>query len=186
VELFPELQLGFANGWLSVVAFFFLYGLLLLYFRQQVRRRLYDRAGWTQGQRIASAVGLPFALVGIVLIVLTPLKIGQPIFLVGLVVYLLGTLAFVRSLFDFRNAPKNQPATAGLYRWSRNPQWVAFALVILSTGLMVGSWVAIGFLSVRIVLNHYRILGEERACLQAYGDTYREYMHKVPRYGLGI
>jgi protein-S-isoprenylcysteine O-methyltransferase Ste14 len=186
VELFPELRLGLTSGWLPLAAFFIIYAVLLLTFSQHVRQRLYDRADWTRQQRTISAISGPFALVGIVLITLTPLKLGQPIFLVGTLIYLGGFLAFVRSLFDFKNAPAGKPATDGLYRWSRNPQWVAFALVVLSTGLMVGSFAAIGFLSVRIALNHARILGEERACIQAYGDAYLDYMQKVPRYILGL
>ena len=30
--------------------------------------------------------------------------------------------------------------------------------------------------------SHLRILGEENACLQQYGEAYREYMRRTPRY----
>ncbi len=186
MELLPGLQLGLTNGWLPLAAFFTGYGLLLLYFPREVRERLYDRTGWTRTQRIASIIGLPFALAAMLLIVLAPLKLGRPIFLVGLAIYFPGVFAFVLALFDFKKAPADMPATHGMYRWSRNPQWAAFGLVVLSTGLMVGSLAAIGLLSVRIALNHFRILGEERACLSAYGDAYLDYMERVPRYGFGL
>lgn len=32
------------------------------------------------------------------------------------------------------------------------------------------------------VLGHYGILAEEEVCLQQYGDDYRAYMQRVPRY----
>lgn len=186
MELFPELRLGLANGWLPLAVFYLVYGLLLLTMPSSVRQRLYDRTGWTEKQRYASAIGLPFALIGLLLIIITPLKLSRPIFPIGLAIYLLALIAFVRSISDFRNTPEGQPATEGMYRWSRNPQWVAFSLVVLSTALMVGSLAAIGFLSIRIALNHFRILGEERRCISIYGDTYLEYMKRVPRYGFGM
>jgi protein-S-isoprenylcysteine O-methyltransferase Ste14 len=98
--------------------------------------------------------------------------------------YVLGFVGFVMALFNFKYTPMNQPVTEGLYRFSRNPQWVMFAIVMLSTGIAVGSGIAVLLLSVRIVFNHFRILGEERACLEQYGDAYREYMERAPRYML--
>ena len=182
MQVFPDLQLGFLNGWIPLAVMFLTLGVLSRSFPKDVRQRLYDRSGWSQEHRRIATLSLPFGLTGLVLVVLSPLKIGEPVFFIGAVVYLVGTVSFVMALLDFRNAPPGKPATSGLYRWSRNPQIFSSALAVLSTGLMVGSLVAILLLSVRIVLNHFRVLGEERACLSKYGDEYRAYMKKVPRY----
>ena len=182
MELFPELQLGWLNGWIPLAAFYLVFILLLRLFPQDVVRRLYDRSGWTQEQRILGAVGLPFALAGLVLIIFTPLKMGQPVFLLGSAMYGLGLVGFVTALFDFRNTPPDRPVTGGLYKYSRNPQWVTFATALLGTSVAVGSWSAFLLLGVRVVFNHFRILGEERSCLKQYGDVYGGYMESVPRY----
>jgi protein-S-isoprenylcysteine O-methyltransferase Ste14 len=71
-----------------------------------------------------------------------------------------------------------------LYRISRNPQWVAFAVILLGFSLMVGSWTVLALLSVRLALNHFRILGEERALEAQYGDDYLKFKRSVPRYFL--
>jgi protein-S-isoprenylcysteine O-methyltransferase Ste14 len=186
MELFPDFQLGLANGWIPLVIFYVIYGIVLRSLPQQTRAWLYDRKGWRKSQRIMASLGLPFALVGMVLLVLTPLKPEGPIFTIGLVGYGLATLAFVKSLYDFNNSPPDEPATEGLYQWSRNPQWVSFVVLILSMAMMVGSWVIAGLFTARVVLNHFRILGEEKACLEVYGDAYQAYMQEVPRYGLGL
>jgi protein-S-isoprenylcysteine O-methyltransferase Ste14 len=34
------------------------------------------------------------------------------------------------------------------------------------------------------VFSHYGILAEEEVCLKQYGDSYRAYMERVPRYFL--
>ncbi|NIM95854.1 MAG: hypothetical protein GTO18_19310 [Anaerolineales bacterium] len=116
--------------------------------------------------------------------IFSPLKLGQPFSVLGLVLYSLGLIRFVVSLFNFKNAPLDRPVTDGLYRVSRNPQWLSFVLVLLGIGFAVGSWIVVILFSVRIVVNHFRILGEEEACLQQYGDDYREYIKRVPRYFL--
>jgi protein-S-isoprenylcysteine O-methyltransferase Ste14 len=47
---------------------------------------------------------------------------------------------------------------------------------------MVGSWIVLALLLIRIVMNHFRILGEEKALEVQYGDAYLEYKKSVPRY----
>lgn len=182
MELFPTLRLGWLNGWLLAAPFYLGYALLLRLFPREVVDRLYDRTGWTRRQRILSAIGLPFALAGVVLLILTPLKIGHPVFGLGLTMYGLGFLGFVIALMDFRYAPLDRPATAGSYRFSRNPQWVSFALTLVGVGAAVGSGIICLLFGVRIFFNHFRILGEERALLAQYGDAYRAYLNQVPRY----
>ncbi len=184
MELSPQLQVGWLNGWLLLAVFFLVYGIILLIFPKDVVQRLSDRSGWTRKQRFFSTLGFPFALAGIILTIFSPLKLGQPFSVLGLVLYSLGLIRFVVSLFNFKNAPLDRPVTDGLYRVSRNPQWLSFVLVLLGIGFAVGSWIVVILFSVRIVVNHFRILGEEEACLQQYGDDYREYIKRVPRYFL--
>jgi protein-S-isoprenylcysteine O-methyltransferase Ste14 len=53
---------------------------------------------------------------------------------------------------------------------------------MLGFSFMVGSWTVLALLAVRIVMNHYRILGEERALEEQYGDSYLDFKKSVPRY----
>ena len=186
MELFPRLQLGLANGWIPLVLFYTIFGFLMARFPKEVVERLYDRSGWTGQQRTISSIGLPFALAGMVLIVLTSLKIGQPVFYIGFLLYVLGLSGFILALINFKNTPFDEPVTTGIYRFSRNPQWVTFALVLVSCAIVVGSWIALLLLGVRIVFNHFRILGEEKGCLEQYGASYQAFMDRVPRYFLFI
>jgi protein-S-isoprenylcysteine O-methyltransferase Ste14 len=54
--------------------------------------------------------------------------------------------------------------------------------MFIGTGVMVGSGLAILCMLVAIIFYHFRILGEERACLAAYGEPYQAYLERVPRY----
>lgn len=182
MSLFPPLSLGWLNGWLPLIVFYGSFILLLKIFPKETVDRLYDDSGWTLEMARPAKIGLPFALAAMVLILFTPLKIQSPIFWVGLVLALIGQAGFISSLHSFNITPLGEPVTDGLYKISRNPQWVAFALVMIGFSLMVGSWTVLALLTVRVSMNHFRILGEEQALEDQYGESYRNYKNTVPRY----
>jgi protein-S-isoprenylcysteine O-methyltransferase Ste14 len=184
MELWPALELGWLNGWLMLGSFYLVFGILMLMSPSAVVKRLFAVSGWSREQRILSAVGKPFSLACIVLIVLTPLQVGQAVFVVGMIVFAVGFVGMMSALIVFGRTPLDQPVTGGLYRISRNPQWVSLALMLLGTCIAVGSWTAVLLLLVATVFYHFRILGEERACLKRYGEPYRQFLERVPRYFL--
>jgi protein-S-isoprenylcysteine O-methyltransferase Ste14 len=182
MSLFPPLSLSWLNGWLPIAVFYGSFLILLKIFPKDTVDRLYDDSGWTLEMARPAKIGLPFALVAMILILFSPLKLGQQVFWIGLVLALIGQAGFIYSLHSFNITPLNEPVTDGLYRISRNPQWVTFAVVMIGFSLMVGSWTVLALLTVRVVMNHFRILGEERALEEQYGDSYLAYKNTVPRY----
>jgi protein-S-isoprenylcysteine O-methyltransferase Ste14 len=184
MELFPSLQLGWLNGWLLLVILYGVFGLLLWTFPRDVVARLYDRSGWSDREKRLVAMRLPFALVTFALIIFTPLKMGTGVFILGIAVFAIGLLGFVVALLNFRDTPPDQPAELGLYRVSRNPQSVSLIVATVGTCLAIGSWAALLTIAVTMIFGHSRILAEENTCLRQYGDSYRAYMQRVPRYFL--
>ena len=184
MELFPTLEVGWLNGWLLIFLLYLTYGVLLFIFPKDVVARLYDKSGRTKREQVLISVGSMLAFTYFVLIILTPLKIRSDVFIPGLVVYFLGLLGFVVALFNFKNAPADQPVTKGLYRISRNPQQLSFFISFIGICVAIVSWSALFLQLVSCLFVHVRILAEEKACLQQYGDSYREYMKRVPRYFL--
>jgi len=182
MELFPALQLGWLNGWLLLVILYGVFGLLLWIFPRDVVARLYDRSGWSPQQGRLVAMRLPFALLSFALIMLTPLRVGTGMFAIGVAVFAFGLLSFVIALLNFRDTPPDQPAEIGLYRLSRNPQSVSLIVATVGMCLAIGSWAALLTTAITMVFGHIRILAEEGACLRQYGDSYRAYMQRVPRY----
>jgi protein-S-isoprenylcysteine O-methyltransferase Ste14 len=180
--LFPPLNLGWLNGWIPIVIFYAVFLTLLKVFPKDTVERLYEDSGWTLDQARPAKIGLPFALAAMILIIYTPLKISQPIFWIGLSLALIGQSGFLYSLHTFNVTPPGEPVTAGLYKISRNSQWVTFSVVMVGFGLMAGSWTVLALLAVRVVMNHFRILGEEKALEDQYGESYLNYKQAVPRY----
>jgi protein-S-isoprenylcysteine O-methyltransferase Ste14 len=182
MEFIPAMKWGWLNGWMPIAAFYLAFGILLLVFPRRVIKNLYDVSNWSREQRILSLLGKPFALSSLVLITLTPLKIGRPVFLIGMALFGLGFIGMMVALFNYRNTLPGEPATRGLYRISRNPQWLSLAAMLTGASVAVGSGIALLLIAIATVFYHFRILGEERSCQRMYGKAYLAYTRQVPRY----
>ena len=184
MELLPPLQIGILNGWFLLGLLVLTDGVLFLVFPKEVVTRLFDRSGWSRKQTVFTVLGKLCALVCILLLIFTPLKLGSPVFIVGAGLAVLRLAGLVKALFDFKNTPLEQPVTRGIYRLSRHPQIVMSSVVILGASIAIGSWVAVLAFGAARVLSHYGIVAEEEVCLKLYGEAYRAYMKRVPRYFL--
>lgn len=182
MELLPALKFGWLNGWWAILLLGLTEGVLFLAFPRPVVGRLFDRSGWSQKQRNFTVMGKFFALACLALIMFAPLKLGSPVFVVGVVLMVLGLLGLVKALFDFRSTPLDEPVTRGIYRVSRHPQIVMSSLVILGGCVAVGSWFAVALWAAARLLEHWGIVAEEEVCLKAYGEPYKGYLKRVPRY----
>ena len=186
LDLFPTLEIGWLNGWILLCLFYMIYGVFLMTFPKDVRAKLfyYDRFRWSKRQRVFYAIGKVSVLIYLVLIIFTPLKIGAIVFIPGIILFLLGLVGFIIALYNFKNMPSNQPTTKGLYRFSRHPQIHMLFISGLGICIAIGSWFALFILIISKFFGHFRTLAEEEACLEQYGDLYRAYMKRVPRYFL--
>lgn len=186
MELIPALKLGWLNGWILLALEFLIQGTLLLIFPKDVVARLFDRSGWSPQQRIFTVIGKLFSLACLVLIILTPLKIQSGLFIAGLALYIIGLAGLVTAMLNFKDTPPDQAVTKGIYRISRHPQIVSLFIIFLGVCLAIGSWAALVMLVMSRLLQHFGILAEEEVCLKRYGEPYRAFMARAPRYFLFI
>jgi protein-S-isoprenylcysteine O-methyltransferase Ste14 len=59
---------------------------------------------------------------------------------------------------------------------------VGLFLVLLGSAVATGVGLYVGMLAIVGAIYHKQILDEETACIEKYGDGYREYMRRIPRY----
>ena len=184
MNVVPEFQIGLWNGWwFSLVYLAVGFGLLALY-PKDVARRLFT---WPEMSRTEWAIAriesvLYYGMM--VYAVFVPLELGTAWFPTGLVVFGLGMIGNLVAVSNFASTPLDQPAVKGLYRISRNPCHATSFVAWLGVGIATASWVIIVAVVVMNLLMHTTTLAEERFCLEKYGEAYREYMQKVPRYFL--
>ena len=182
MELFPELKIGLMNGWIFLGFHVLIQGSLMLIFPKDVNVRLLDRSSWTLMQRLFLISGKIFSLGCLFLIILTPLKTDSVLFPIGILIYILGMVGLVSSMISFRNTPQDSIVSTGLYNISRHPQIVSLFFLLTGMSIAIGSWIALLALLMSRILQHPSIVAEEEACTRYYGDAYRSYAERVPRY----
>ncbi len=71
----------------------------------------------------------------------------------------------------------------GIYRFSRNPMYLGFLLVLVGWALWLGSLPALIWLPVFVIyMNRFQIVPEERMLLAKFGDSYGDYCRRVRRW----
>ncbi len=74
-------------------------------------------------------------------------------------------------------------ATHGPYALVRNPLYVGSFLIGLGVAVMGGRWwFPVLFLALFVPVYRTLVLKEEKRLLELYGDTFREYCRRVPRF----
>jgi len=110
---------------------------------------------------------------------------GLALFGVGDILTLVGIIEF-RSLRKISGREISKLITTGIYRWSRNPQFLGFYLALLGMSLLGRSGYALLFTAVAILYCHYYIVKVEEPYLdRVFGEEYHLYKSKTPRY-IGI
>jgi len=180
----PEVKFGFYNGWIPLAVFFLTFLLFLLTSPKEIVKKLYDRSGWSKKQIIILALFKIIILSFFILIIFMPLKFNTIYFYIGLPIYLIGYFCFFMALFNYRNTPVDQVVKKGIYKISRNPQAFFIFITFLGICFMLGNILYLLFIFFLFISLHVRILTEEKSCLSQYGDSYRDYMKRAPRYFL--
>jgi protein-S-isoprenylcysteine O-methyltransferase Ste14 len=72
--------------------------------------------------------------------------------------------------------------TSGVFAFSRNPIYVAFAIILLGQFLVFSNWLLLLYLGAGIWLFHRQVLLEEAYLKQHYGPQYADYCQRVRRY----
>jgi protein-S-isoprenylcysteine O-methyltransferase Ste14 len=169
------------NAWLLAVPFL-LPAVYIGTARKDIAARMSDMAGYCAREKAftiaASVAPYPFLIATL----WTPFTSVMPLLYAGLVIYCIGIAGFYAAVWTFSVTPPNAPLSRGVYRISRNPMYVAAALVLLSMCLATASMIMAAYLIVLLALQHVMILAEERICRERYGSEYQGYLDKVPRY----
>jgi protein-S-isoprenylcysteine O-methyltransferase Ste14 len=110
----------------------------------------------------------------------------------GLVPLLLGAAALLATVREFYVAgrgtlapwsPPEQLVTTGLYRFSRNPMYVAVVMILFGWAALFHSAAMLVYALAVAAGFHLRVVfGEERWLKRAHGETWVRYEARVPRW----
>ncbi len=103
--------------------------------------------------------------------------------LVGLLLLLWSLVSFGRSFrVGIDTEHPDQLITTGVFAFSRNPIYVAFALILLGQFLTFPNWLLLVYCGAAVWLFHRQVLREEAYLKGHYGEAYTAYCARVGRY----
>jgi protein-S-isoprenylcysteine O-methyltransferase Ste14 len=80
--------------------------------------------------------------------------------------------------------PSTVLVTTGVFAWLRNPIYVGMGLVLGGLAVMLGSdWMLVLTILAAPLIHYGVVLREERYLAAKFGESYRQYVASVPRYG---
>ena len=106
---------------------------------------------------------------------------------------LIGAFFCIAGVVSFRLAKTTvnplKPETAsslvssGIYRISRNPMYVGFALFLVAWAVYLASlWTLVGVFGFVLYINRFQIVPEERALSTLFGADFESYRSKIRRW----
>jgi protein-S-isoprenylcysteine O-methyltransferase Ste14 len=182
----PAFEIGVWNAWILWILLF----LSMIVPNFFMNKEAKERAG--RATHFVSLSGLKKVLVysthmvimpaAAIYSIFLPLKTGTVWLYVGLPIFALSLVMTVMINISFASAPANEPVTQGFYRISRHPIYLSAALMYLGIGIACASWVLLLCAVLWIVIFNIVLPVEERLLIGQYGDAYREYMNRTPRW----
>lgn len=113
-----------------------------------------------------------------------------PVQYAGTAIWIAGLALTLISMAHFRKPQKvigmdtSRLETSGIYRYSRNPQYVFWVMFVLGYAMTGRLWPGVMAVTALAILIHLVVLIEEEHLEDVYGDEYRRYKESAPRYFL--
>ncbi|MFC1984522.1 methyltransferase family protein [Chloroflexota bacterium] len=177
MSLVPAFDIGVWNTWILttlLLLFIMLSGLL----PKDIGKRIAPAKEVGKNNSVMRIVFLAMIIYSI----FVPLKLGTPWFYAGLVVYLLGFIISTAALFSIAATKPGEPFTTGMYRYSRHPIALGTLLPMIGAGIASASWFLLLLSVILVFISHFLAVTEESATAKKFGDAYKEYMNRTPRW----
>jgi protein-S-isoprenylcysteine O-methyltransferase Ste14 len=184
MSLVPAFEIGIWNAWIFM-AYLLLSIVPLIYIADKKDVPPVKDTSLSRISKMLATSSKLFLLPAMIYSVFLPLKLGTAWFYAGLPITLIGLAGYTLVLVNWATTPPSSQICRGLYRYSRHPMYLTMFTFLLGLSIATASWVLLLFFIVFVVGCAVFTNVEEQSCLEKYGDAYREYMNKTPRW-LGI
>ena len=186
MSFIPAFEIGLWNAWIFMVLLLAAGTVFLLIDKEKTEKRVEGEPTWSELTKtskivfvITHIIIMPFTLIYSIFV---PLKLGTLWFFAGLPICLLALVMVLMVSISVLTAPLGEPMSKGVYAISRHPGYLGYFLGYVGIGIACASWVFLLCALVWIVSWHFGVIEEERFLLERYGDEYREYMNRTPRW----
>ena len=177
----PVFDIGVWNAWIPMLCSLIPTFLLPVIFKEREREETFTTK-FSQTQKTALISLHMIYLLLIIYSIFLPLKLDTVWFYVGLPIFLLGLILITIVFINLATTLPDKPAMKGVYRYSRHPMYLTPFLVFIGVGIASASWVFLLLSIIYIIMPPLFVANEEQFLIKQYGDTYREYMERTPRW----
>lgn len=177
MSLIPPFEIGVWNCWIFTT-FFILYITTISLIFRDIGHKMDHGKEEQKKLTIASLFWLLLLLYSIFL----PIKLWTAWFYAGSAFYLLGLVFLTLFFMNVAATPEGKPFIRGVYRYSRHPMYFGMFLQFLGVSIASASWLYLLLTLLMMFQMRSIVCIEERACLQKFGEPYREYMDRTPRW----
>ncbi len=182
MSLTPVFQIGLANAW-WFMAVFLLQWLVILLAPGDLTKRTGDVPGSrTRQYEIAAFLTNALWIAATLYSIFLPFQLGTPCFWIGLSVFCLGLAMLALTTIAIITTPEAKPFTSGVYRFSRHPGYLSMIVVYLGVSIAAVSWAFLLITVATSFLLLYAVQREEDYCCSKFGDDYRSYIRRTPRW----
>jgi protein-S-isoprenylcysteine O-methyltransferase Ste14 len=189
MSLTPAFEIGVWNAWILQIIFIIasitpelLMGkeakLSMQRMRQDVPLSRYEKI-------LANSTHMVIMPLVLIYSIFLPLKAGKVWLYAGLFIFAVSLVMYIITIIGIANTKADKPVTHGIYRITRHPIYFSGFLLYLGTGIACASWIVILLALLWLIFFIIVVPAEERFLVEQYGETYREYLNKTPRW-IGI
>ena len=177
MSLIPAFEIGVWNAWIPTTLLF-LFIMLSGLLPKDIGKRITPTKEDSKTRRVMLIVFFIMIIYSIFL----PLKLGTIWFYAGLAVYIIGFIISSAALFSIAVTKPGEPFTTGMYRYSRHPIALGTLIPMIGAGIASASWLFLLFSVFLMVISHFLAINEESATTKKFGDVYKKYMARTPRW----
>lgn len=189
MPLTPAFEIGIWNAWILQVLFYLSMFIPDIFFGKEAKKkskRMSQFPPFKKTEKILAvsthAIIMPAVLIYSIFL---PLKLGTTWLYTGLLIFAIALVVSIIALFSIATAPIEKPITKGMYKISRHPMYFSGFLMYVGVGISCASWVVLILAVIWIVFWRIAVPAEEQFLIEKYGDDYRDYMRRTPRW-IGI
>lgn len=117
---------------------------------------------------------------------LARLLVAAVMLCIGQVIGFAGIVAFKRAKTTMSPTNANQASSLvvqGVYRWTRNPMYLAFLVTLLAWAIFLANPIALLWvMAFMLYITRFQIIPEERALVSLFGPEYEAYKSRVRRW----
>ena len=183
MSLIPAFEIGLWNAWIFMSVFILqMLAVILLGKRVWKRSSHPSDIKRSKSEERAGIIGNTIWFLATVYSIFLPFQLGTLWFYIGLPIFLIGLIILTIATVNFATAPAEKPITQGMYCFSRHPLYLSILIIYIGTSIATTSWLFFLLGIANIFWIRTEALVEERYCLKNYGNAYREYMNRTPRW----